>query len=109
MAPMPFNLIGGSDNQFEVKRIVDFRPRTPKQSGAQRRVKELSFCVEWLGLLMGTDAWQPWSSLKGTCDAALIDLAQKWKLPAEIFQKSMNRLPYDASDLPPPPAVDSMA
>ena len=46
VAPMPFNLIGGSDNQFEVKRVVDFRPKTPKQSGAQRRVKELSFCVE---------------------------------------------------------------
>ena len=113
VAPMPFNLIGGSDNQFEVKRIVDLRPKTPKQSGAQRRVKELSSCVEWLGLPMGTDAWQPWSTLKGTCDAALTDLAQKWKLPAEIFQKGMNRLPYDvrepASDLPPPPAVHSMA
>ena len=62
---------------------------------------------------MGTDAWQPWSNLKGTCEVALTDLAQKWKLPADIFQKGMNRLPYDvqkpASYLPPPPAVDSMA
>ena len=91
VASMPFNMIGGTDNQFEVKRMVDFRPKTPKQGGAQRQVKELSFCVEWLGLPMGTDAWQPWSNLKGTCDAALTDLAQKWKLPAEIFQKGIKQ------------------
>ena len=87
VAPMPFNLIGGSDNQLEIKRDVDFRPRTSKQSGAQRRVKAVSFCVEWLGLHMGTDAWRPWSDLKRTCDAALTGLAQKWKHPADIYSR----------------------
>ena len=58
VAPMPFTQIGGTDYLLQVKKIIYFRPSTPKQIGAQRRVKELSFCVKLLGLPMGTYAWQ---------------------------------------------------
>ena len=43
VSPMPFNLIGGSENQIEVKKVFDFRPKTPKTNGIARRVKDLSF------------------------------------------------------------------
>ena len=47
--PMPFNLIDGSDNQFEVQRIIDFQPKSAKKNGAARKIKELSFFVVWRG------------------------------------------------------------
>ena len=107
VSPMPFNLVGGSENQFEVKRVLDFKPKTLKKNGSARKVKDLSFCVEWLGLPLGADAWQPWANLKGTCDDALTALAQAWKLPADTFLKGSHKLPDSwiepASDLPPPP------
>ena len=81
VSPMPFNLIGGSEKQLEVKKVFDFRPKTPKNNGTARRVKDLSFFVEWLGLPLGTDAWQPWSNLKCTCDAALAELARGASFP----------------------------
>ena len=93
---MPFNLISGSDNQFEVQRIIDFRPKSAKKNGAACKVKELSFFVMWLGLSVGTDAWQPWSNLKGTCDDALAKLAESWQLPSDTCLKGSHKLPNTA-------------
>ena len=107
---MPFNLIGGSENQFEVQRIIDFRPKSSKQNGAARKTKDLSFFVVWLGLPIGTDAWQPWSNLKGTCDDALAALAWiSWRLPSDTFLKGSHKLPniwqQPSTGLPAPPAL----
>ena len=61
----------------------------------------------WLGLSVGTDAWQPWSNLEGTCDDALAKLAESWQLPSDTFLKGSHKLPntwvQPASDLPVPP------
>ena len=75
-APMYFNLVGRSDNQFEVQRIIDFRMKSVKTQVAACRIEELYFFAVWLGLSVGTDAWQPWSSLKGTCDDAQTKLVE---------------------------------
>ena len=105
--PVPYTLIGGADNEFEVEVIIDFKPKTPKRNGQLRKVRDLSFCVKWLGLDWGVDAWQPWGNLKGTCDDALTALANKFQLPADIFHKGTHTLPAGiqdlASDLPGPP------
>ena len=107
--PMPFNLIGGSENQFEVQRIIDFRPKSSKQNGAARKIKDLSVFVVWLGLPIGTDASQPWSNLKGTCDDALATLAKSWQLPSDTFLKGSHKLPntwqQPNTGLPAPPAL----
>ena len=107
--PVPYTLIGGADNEFEVEVITDFKPKTPKRGGQLRKVRDLSFHVKWLGLDWGADAWQPWSNLKGTCDAALTALATKYQLPADLFHKGSSTLPAHIqephTDLPSPPPV----
>ena len=106
--PMPFNLVGGTENEYEVKRVTDFNPKTPKRKGGARRVRELTFYVEWLGLPLGADAWQPWSNLRGTCDQALRELAKAWQLPEDTFLKGGNKLPESwDKHLPSPPSMAS--
>ena len=83
--PVPYTLIGGADNEFEVEVISDFKPKAPKRTGQLRKVRDLSFHVKWLGLDWGVDALQPLENLKGTCDDALTALAKKYQLPADIF------------------------
>ena len=105
--PVPYSLIGGADNEFEVDVITDFRPKAPKRSGQLRMVRELTFFVKWLGLDWGVDAWQPWSNLKGNCDDALTALAGKYQLPADLFHKGSHILSLDIQEpqtgLPGPP------
>ena len=86
-------MVGGSDNQFEVQRIIGFQPKSSKKNGGARKVKELSFFVAWHDLSVGTDVWQPWSNLKGTCDDALAKLAKSWQQPSDTFLKGSHKLP----------------
>ena len=110
--PVPYTLIGGADNEFEVEVISDFKPKAPKRTGQLRKVRDLTFHVKWLGLDWGVDAWQPWGNLKGTCDDALTALATQYRLPADIFHKEAHTLPTELqephNDLPgPPPTTTS--
>ena len=105
--PVPFTLIGGADNEFQVDGILDFKPKTPKTTRGQvkaRKVRELSFYVKWQGLDMGVDAWQPWENLKGTCNDALSTLAKRFGLPEDLFHKGSHLLPLEVSAQPVMPA-----
>ena len=111
--PVPYTLIGGADNEFAVEAVLDFKPKTPKRTGQLRRIKDLSFHVKWLGLDWGVDAWQPWGNLEGNCDAALTALADKYKLPADLFHKGKHQLPAEIQEpvtgLPGPPLTTTNA
>ena len=48
--PPSFTLKGGDDNESEVERICDFRPKADCTKGKGRQVRTLEFCkVAWLG------------------------------------------------------------
>ena len=40
--PLSFTLQGGKENEFEVKRIYDFEPKTKTRQGKPRKVKDLT-------------------------------------------------------------------
>ena len=104
--PMSFTLIGGKDNEFEVEKVLDFRPKTLKANGAPRKVRELEFLIKWQGLPLGADDWNKFSCFNGGCNDALMELAGRFKLPDDVFLKGGNTLPapWVEPALPTPPA-----
>ena len=109
---VPYTLIGGADNEFEVEVITDFKPKAPQRNGQLRKVRDLSFFVKWLGLDWGVDAWQPWSNLRGTCDDVLTALAGKYQPLPDLAHKGSHTVPADIQEsvtdlIGPPPATAS--
>lgn len=99
--PLPFTLVGGQENEWELESILDFRPKTLKKSGVPRKVKELEYFCKWLGQEEGIDAWQPYKNLAGSCDESLRLLAERWRLPSDLFLAPDNLLPASASAAEP--------
>ena len=97
--PQSFTLVGGQDNEFEVERIVDFSPKTAHKGGKLRKVNKLIYWVKWRGIAYGTDARQPYQNLKAHAQDALKDLAVRFNLPADIFEKGGNRMPVLADSV----------
>ena len=90
--PISFTLQGGKDNEFEVERLYDFGPKTKTRKGQARKVKDLTFYVKWRGVRQGIAAAQPYRNVQGTCADALADLARRWGLPADQFERPNNLL-----------------
>ena len=101
VSPQSFTLIGGQDNQFEVERIVDYSPKNAHKDGKLRKINELIYWVKWRGQAYGIDARQPYTNLKHGAKDALQELAQRFKLPADIFEKGGNRMPLPATHAVP--------
>ena len=91
-----FTLIGWQDDQFEVERIVDFSLMSLHKIGKPRKINELIYWVQWRGVAYGIDARQPYQNVK-PAQAALQDMACRYKLPPDLFAKDSNRLPMPAS------------
>ena len=90
--PQSYTLIGGKEHEYEIEQIVDFTPKTAHRSGKLRKVNELIYWVKWRGQAYGLDVKQPLQNLRNSPEA-LTELALRFKLPADTFDKGSNRLP----------------
>ena len=94
--PQSFTLVGGKDNEFEVESITDYGPKTAHANGKLRKASELVFWVKWRGVAAGIDCRQPYANVRKNAESALQDLALRYNLPKDVFEKPSSKIPVRA-------------